>query len=125
MYDRELHVLDLDPYEEKVGLPQDDVPEVVAPLLVLALNVEAVLDPHLNLDGLVELRLRAVGLHDDLVLLLQYGHEPAIDQDEPRYLTDTFLPRSSSRCWRSVRWRPYDRRTTYFCKGRGRGAIGL
>ena len=85
-YDRELHVLDLDPYEEEVDLPQDDVPEVVAPLLVLELNVETVLDPHLHFDGLVDLRLSAAGLHNDLVLLLQDRHEPALDRDADEVL---------------------------------------
>ena len=44
-----LHVLELDAHEQEVDLANHGVPQVVAPLVVLELDVQAVLDAHLHL----------------------------------------------------------------------------
>lgn len=83
-YHRQLHMLNLDPNQQEVDLPAYNVTEVVAPPLVLELDVEAILNSHLHFDWLVDGRLDAGDLNQDLVLL-RYGREPLalhLDADE-------------------------------------------
>mmetsp|Transcript_1081 Transcript_1081/g.2535 ORF Transcript_1081/g.2535 Transcript_1081/m.2535 type:complete len:252 (+) Transcript_1081:258-1013(+) len=47
----DLHVLELDAHQQEVYLPHNGVQQAVHPLPVLKLDVEAVLDAHLHLDG--------------------------------------------------------------------------
>ena len=51
--DCELHMLDFDSHEEKVDFAQDDVFKVVLGPVVLELDVQAFLNAHLHLDGLL------------------------------------------------------------------------
>mmetsp|Transcript_9119 Transcript_9119/g.35591 ORF Transcript_9119/g.35591 Transcript_9119/m.35591 type:complete len:366 (+) Transcript_9119:1141-2238(+) len=67
-----LHVLDLDPHEQKKYLTHDDVLEVVLGLGVLELYVQAVLDANLHLDPrTVELR-RYTRVSDEEPKLLRH-----------------------------------------------------
>lgn len=66
--DCNLHVLDFNPHQEEVDLPNDDVLEVVLGLIVLKLDVQAVLNAHLHLDRVVDIGITREGVHGDVEL---------------------------------------------------------
>ena len=62
LYDRNLHVLDLDPDQEEIDLADNHVLQVIFGLVVFELDVEALLYPHLHLDWIVHLWVGGEGV---------------------------------------------------------------
>lgn len=67
-------MLDLEADEEEVDAADDDVLEVVLALAVLELDVEAVLDADVHLDGAVGLGGDAVAVDPEVLLADDVGH---------------------------------------------------
>ena len=66
-----LHVFDLDPHQKEIYLAHDHVFQMILGLVILELNVEALLNADLHLDGVVHLWVRGQGVGRDVKLL---GH---------------------------------------------------
>jgi len=81
--DTELHMFDLEPDEQEIDAPDNNVLEMVLALAVFELDVQTVFDTNIHLDHAVRLRRHPVAVNPEILLTDHVGHAPAHrDTDE-------------------------------------------
>lgn len=67
-------MLDLQPHQQKIDTPDDDVLEMVLGLGILKLNMQAVFDTDIHLDRAIVLGRHAIGIDPEILLAHDIGH---------------------------------------------------
>lgn len=67
-------MLDLQPHEQEIDTPDDDIFEMVLGLGIFKLDMQAVFDTDIHLDRAVVLRRHAIGIDPEILLAHDIGH---------------------------------------------------
>lgn len=91
--DGQLHMLNLEPDQQEIDPAHNHVLEVVLGFGVLELDMKAVFDAHVHLDGTVGLRRHAVRIHPEVLLADDVGHAPrdGHPHEVPQFHIDTVV----------------------------------
>ena len=70
----QLHMLNLQPHQQKVNPPHNHILKMVLALTILELDMQAILNADIHLDAALRLRRHLVGVHPDVLFADDVGH---------------------------------------------------